>query len=178
MGCARQARQYHRCFAHIHIAACLDGPFMNNSIQTVTILGSTGSIGINTLKVLSMHSSDYRVYALTAHTSADACLNNVLCSIPLLLLLPVKRMPGIWNQGCGSRPGNTGTVGRRGACRGSLSETDRHRNGCHRRCGRTGTHACSTRAGKKVLLANKEALVMAGELSCRLRLTMVRPYCR
>ncbi|MDH3370889.1 MAG: 1-deoxy-D-xylulose-5-phosphate reductoisomerase, partial [Gammaproteobacteria bacterium] len=37
----------------------------------VTVLGSTGSIGINTLDVLGRHPERYRIMALTANTQVD-----------------------------------------------------------------------------------------------------------
>ena len=37
----------------------------------VTILGSTGSIGTNTLAVLALHRDQFRVFALAAHNNAD-----------------------------------------------------------------------------------------------------------
>ena len=39
--------------------------------QTVAILGSTGSIGTQTLDVIDRHSELFEVYALTAHSNID-----------------------------------------------------------------------------------------------------------
>ncbi len=44
------------------------------SIQSVTVLGATGSIGKSTLDVIARHPDRYRVHALTAHTSKEALL--------------------------------------------------------------------------------------------------------
>ena len=41
-------------------------------MQRVVILGSTGSIGVNTLDVIAMHPQRYQVYALTAATRVDS----------------------------------------------------------------------------------------------------------
>ncbi len=41
-------------------------------MRTITILGATGSIGQNTLDVLSRHTGDFSVYALTAHSQVSA----------------------------------------------------------------------------------------------------------
>ena len=41
-------------------------------MKRITILGSTGSIGVSTLDVLSRHAGDYQVYALAANRSVDA----------------------------------------------------------------------------------------------------------
>ncbi|NDD22824.1 MAG: 1-deoxy-D-xylulose-5-phosphate reductoisomerase, partial [Betaproteobacteria bacterium] len=42
--------------------------------QNITILGSTGSIGTNTLDVLSRHLDRYQVFALTAAVQVEAIL--------------------------------------------------------------------------------------------------------
>ena len=41
-------------------------------MQSITILGATGSIGVSTLDVLARHPDKYRVYALSAHERVDA----------------------------------------------------------------------------------------------------------
>ncbi|MEX2162683.1 MAG: 1-deoxy-D-xylulose-5-phosphate reductoisomerase [Sulfuricaulis sp.] len=43
----------------------------NHGVRGVTILGSTGSIGINTLDVLARHPDRYRIMALTANTQVE-----------------------------------------------------------------------------------------------------------
>src|SRR5450830_60063 len=40
-------------------------------MQAITVLGSTGSIGVSTLDVIARHPDRYRVYALTAHSRVD-----------------------------------------------------------------------------------------------------------
>ena len=40
-------------------------------MQSITILGATGSIGVSTLDVLARHRDKYRVFALTAHSRVD-----------------------------------------------------------------------------------------------------------
>lgn len=47
----------------------------SSSIRKVTILGATGSIGCSTLEVISEHSDQYQVYALTAHTRLEELLS-------------------------------------------------------------------------------------------------------
>ena len=46
--------------------------------QWVSVLGSTGSIGVNTLDVIGRHPQRYRVYALAANRSVDALLAQCL----------------------------------------------------------------------------------------------------
>ena len=40
-------------------------------MQSITVLGATGSIGVSTLDVIARHPDRYRVYALTAHSRVD-----------------------------------------------------------------------------------------------------------
>ena len=40
-------------------------------MKGVTILGSTGSIGVNTLDVISRHGDQYKVIALTANSGVE-----------------------------------------------------------------------------------------------------------
>ena len=47
--------------------------------MNVAVLGATGSIGASTLDVVARHPERYRVFALTAHASADALLE--LCRV-------------------------------------------------------------------------------------------------
>ena len=44
---------------------------MESKIQSVSILGSTGSIGVNTLDVIARQPARYQVFALTAHSRVD-----------------------------------------------------------------------------------------------------------
>ncbi|NLC23713.1 MAG: 1-deoxy-D-xylulose-5-phosphate reductoisomerase, partial [Oxalobacter sp.] len=47
---------------------------MRTGRQRITILGSTGSIGVSTLDVISRHPERYAVYALTANSRIDGIL--------------------------------------------------------------------------------------------------------
>jgi len=44
---------------------------MNSAIQRVSVLGSTGSIGVNTLDVMQRHPERYEVFALSAHSKLE-----------------------------------------------------------------------------------------------------------
>ena len=41
-------------------------------MQSITLLGATGSIGVSTLGVIARHPERYRIFALTAHTQVEA----------------------------------------------------------------------------------------------------------
>ena len=47
-----------------------------NMHQTVTILGSTGSIGVNTLDVIARHPGRFAIHALTAATQVELLLKH------------------------------------------------------------------------------------------------------
>jgi len=124
----------------------------------VAVLGSTGSIGRSTLQVLSRQRERFRVVALTAHSNGDLLAAQAREWKPALV--------GLVNGGRGEK----GEV-RDGARRGTecLVEAATHPdvrivvNGIVGAAGLEATLA-ALRAGKRVALANKETLVMAGEL--------------
>ena len=73
---------------------------MNAMKQRITILGSTGSIGVSTLDVMSMHPERFEVFALSAATQVDLMLAQcqrfkptfaVMASLPHGQLLAAKR---------------------------------------------------------------------------------------
>lgn len=124
----------------------------------VAILGSTGSIGRSTLQVLSRQRERFRVVALTAHSNADLLAAQAAEWKPIFV--------GLVNGG----KRETGNGMRKGAqC---LVEAATHPdvrivvNGIVGAAGLEATLA-ALRAGKRVALANKETLVMAGELVTR-----------
>jgi len=122
----------------------------------VAILGSTGSIGTSTLQVLRRQRERFRVVALTAYSNAELLEGQVTEWHPAYV--------GIVNGegvGRGAWEGRTGS-----AC---LVEAATHPDVgivVNAIVGAAGLEAtlAALRAGKRVALANKEALVMAGEL--------------
>jgi len=46
-------------------------------MKNICILGATGSIGLNTLNVISLHPDKYKVFALSANTDWEKCLSSV-----------------------------------------------------------------------------------------------------
>src|SRR5439155_962554 len=125
----------------------------------VAILGSTGSIGCSTLHVLARQRERFRVVALTAHSNAELLARQAAEWQPAYV--------GLVNGGeRGSGPGA------RGSGANCLVEAATHPdvrivvNGVVGAAGLEATLA-ALRAGKRVALANKETLVMAGELVTR-----------
>ena len=134
-------------------------------MRGVTLLGSTGSIGTNTLAVIARQSPQFRVVALTAHGSVEALLTQCLQFQPEYAVLSeasdAERMHKLLRQaGCAS----TVLCGAQGLeTVATLPHVDTVVAGI---VGAAGLLPClaAVRAGKRVLLANKEALVMAGNV--------------
>jgi 1-deoxy-D-xylulose-5-phosphate reductoisomerase len=124
----------------------------------IAILGSTGSIGQSTLGVLARHRERFRVVALTAHRNAEL----------------LRAQADEWRPAyVGLVNGGKGEAGRgKGGGTACLVEAATHPeagivvNGIVGAAGLEATLA-ALRAGKRVALANKETLVMAGELVTR-----------
>ena len=53
------------------------------SLEFITVLGSTGSIGVSTLDVVSRHPDRYKIYALTANSRVDLILPQIKVPTPL-----------------------------------------------------------------------------------------------
>ena len=64
---------------------------MNTGKRTVTVLGSTGSIGESTLDVLAQHPQRFAVYALTASTSVQKLSEQCLRFSPLFAVMACER---------------------------------------------------------------------------------------
>ncbi len=136
--------------------------------QQVTVLGATGSIGVSTLDVLARHPDRYQVFALTAHRQwqklAQQCLDHrpryaVLADSAEAELLEVY----LAEQGLDTQV-LVGIEGLQAVAADSCVETVMA--AIVGAAGLLPTMA-AVQAGKKVLLANKEVLVMAGGLFTR-----------
>src|SRR5438309_5763728 len=124
----------------------------------VAILGSTGSIGRSTLQVLARQRERFRVVALTGHSNGDLLAEQAKEWKPALVGLVNG---GTRETGNGIRKGTSGLVA--GATRPDVRVVV---NGIVGAAGLEATLA-ALRAGKRGALANKETLVMAGELVTR-----------
>lgn len=131
----------------------------------VTILGATGTIGVNTLDVISHHPERYEVIALTAHKNTDLLFDQCQQWRPRYAVLSEPdnaaefekrlRHAGLKTELL------TGADGLAAVCQ--LDDVDQVMAGIVGAAGLLPTLAAA-RAGKRVLLANKEALVMSGKL--------------
>ncbi|MBK5915695.1 1-deoxy-D-xylulose-5-phosphate reductoisomerase [Rhodocyclus purpureus] len=137
-------------------------------MQKLTILGSTGSIGVSTLDVVRRHPERYRVLALCAHRQVDKLFEQCIEFQPRFAVvgdaeLATRLRTRLAAAGCTTAVEH----GPEALCRlASLPEVDAVMAAIVGAAGLEPTLA-AVRAGKKVLLANKEALVMAGAVFIR-----------
>jgi 1-deoxy-D-xylulose-5-phosphate reductoisomerase len=131
--------------------------------MNVTVLGATGSIGASTLDVIARHPGRYSVFALTAHRSAEALLG--LCRrarAPYAVLSAVA--PNAEMEKRFSDAGTQLLFGPEALAQVAREpDVDVVMAAIVGAAGLAPTLAAAS-AGKRVLLANKEVLVMAGPL--------------
>lgn len=134
-------------------------------LQHVTVLGSTGSIGNSTLNVIARHPDRYRVYALTAHTSKEALLAQCKVHRPHVAVLNDPR-DAQWLRDALVEAGIPTQVqaGPEALC--DVAREARVDTVMAAIVGAAGLlpALAAAESGKRVLLANKEALVMSGAL--------------
>ena len=131
--------------------------------QLITILGSTGSIGVNTLDVIARKPDRYKVFALTANRNVDLLQQQCETFKPVFAVMQDEDAAGQLRQvlsGSGIEV-LSGVEGLKSVA--AHEDVDCVMAAIVGGIGLAPTYAAA-RAGKKVLLANKEALVMAGSL--------------
>ncbi len=133
--------------------------------QRLTVLGATGSIGISTLDVIARHPDRFEIFALTAHSRIVEL--GKLCHQYRPRYAVVDDVVAAANLGAELRASGVTTEVLAGE--NALAEVSAHADvDCVMAAivGAAGLKPtlAAVRAGKRVLLANKEALVMAGPL--------------
>lgn len=133
--------------------------------QAVTVLGATGSIGASTLSVLASHPDRYRVYALTAHRSREALLDACLRHRPEIAVIDTEA-DASWLRDALRLAGLATDVRYGSDALVEVSQAGAVDVVMAAIVGAAGLlpTLAAVRAGKRVLLANKEALVMSGAL--------------
>ncbi|WP_201203077.1 1-deoxy-D-xylulose-5-phosphate reductoisomerase [Pseudomonas sp. S37] len=133
--------------------------------QRITVLGATGSIGLSTLDVIARHPDRYQAFALSGYSRVDELLALCVRHRPAFAVVPsaeaaVRLRAGLAAAGCATEV----LEGEAGLCQvASAAEVDAVMAAIVGAAGLRPTLA-AVEAGKKVLLANKEALVMSGAL--------------
>jgi 1-deoxy-D-xylulose-5-phosphate reductoisomerase len=132
-------------------------------LQSLTILGSTGSVGANTLDVVQRHPDRFRVLALTAHRQAGMLLEQCRRHQPRFAVLcddeAARELAGELRAAGSATKVLCGPEALERVA--TLPDVDIVMAAIVGIAGLRPTFAAA-RAGKKVLLANKEALVTAG----------------
>lgn len=137
--------------------------------QGITVLGSTGSIGVNTLDVIGRHPERYRIVALTGHGQVERLYQQCLQFKPRFAVLGDAAGAALLRERL-ALAGLAGIEVLHGAealiQMATLPETDAVMAAIVGAAGLPSALAAA-RAGKRILLANKEALVVAGRLFMR-----------
>ena len=133
--------------------------------QQITVLGATGSIGLSTLDVIARHPERYRVFALSGFTRLTELLALCIRHVPQFAVVPeVAAARGLQDDLRAAGLPTRVLVGEEGLCQvASAPEVDAVMAAIVGAAGLRPTLA-AVEAGKKILLANKEALVMSGAL--------------
>lgn len=136
-----------------------------SKLQNVAIFGATGTIGSHTLDVIARHPDRFRAFALTAHSSVDAMLKQCLEFNPEYAVMLEADAAESLKKKLQSAGSTTQVLYGMSALEDMA---------CHPQVdavmaaivGAAGLRPAmaAARAGKRVLLANKETLVMAGSL--------------
>ncbi|MCD5988131.1 1-deoxy-D-xylulose-5-phosphate reductoisomerase [Pseudomonas sp. CDFA 553] len=133
--------------------------------QQVTVLGATGSVGLSTLDVIARHPDLYQVFALTGFTRQRELLALCIKHTPRFAVLPTQESARKLQDDLAAAGLDTRVlVGERGLCEvAAHPQVDTVLAAIVGAAGLRPTLA-AVEAGKKILLANKEALVMSGAL--------------
>ncbi|HYL71445.1 MAG TPA: 1-deoxy-D-xylulose-5-phosphate reductoisomerase [Candidatus Dormibacteraeota bacterium] len=131
----------------------------------VAVLGSTGSVGASTLDVLARHPERFRLVAIAAHRNAARLAQQVIEWQPAYAALADEGAAHELTALVGGRAPHTRLLAGPGALEelASLGEVDCVMAAIVGAAGLRSTLAAA-RAGKRLLLANKESMVMAGAL--------------
>ncbi len=133
-------------------------------MQKVVVLGSTGSIGVNTLDVMARHPERYRVFALSAASRVDKLMVQCVQHRPEFAVMTDEAAGRTLQALCAEQGLPTQVLWGTGA----LDTVAAHPDAdivMAAIVGAAGLSPClaAARAGKRLLLANKEALVVGGQ---------------
>jgi 1-deoxy-D-xylulose-5-phosphate reductoisomerase len=143
----------------------IDQSTLNQRSQKVTILGATGTIGLQTLDVISQHPAKFEAFALTANANDEALYELCVKHRPVFAVLLQEAACLRLIQKLSKAGINTKVLcGEQALCEmASHDDVDIVMAAIVGSAGLLSSMAAAE-AGKKVLLANKETLVMAGRL--------------
>lgn len=134
-------------------------------MQSIVVFGATGSIGDSTLDIIACHPERYQVYALSAFSRMEKLVALTQKFQPKVVIVPdeARREQFLTLNKEGFQPAEI-RIGQEGLC-----ETARDSQADTIVCAIVGAAGlpsayAAAKAGKRILLANKEVLVTAGSL--------------
>ncbi len=133
--------------------------------QTVCILGVTGSIGQSTLKILEQHPDQYSVFAVTAYSRIDELVQICKQFSPKVVVVPSQKVDELKQKLNAQKLNHIEIL----ADEAGLVAVAEHSSVDVVMAAIVGAAGlmptlAAVKAGKRVLLANKEALVMSGDI--------------
>lgn len=136
--------------------------------QQICILGSTGSIGTQALDIIREHSDRYEVYALTANNQVELLAKQAHEFSPAAVVIANEQHYGRLKELLADKPDIKVYAGDKAL--EEIVEADPIDMVLTAMVGFAGLRPTisAIKAHKKICLANKETLVVAGELICRL----------
>ena len=134
-------------------------------IKYITVLGSTGSIGVNTLDVVSRHPDQFKVFALTGASQVDLMFKQCMQFQPLFAVMVREDAASLLSERLQAEDSSTQVLAGHQAL-DFVSSHERVDMVMAAIVGSAGLSSClaAAHAGKRLLLANKEALVVGGDI--------------
>ena len=136
-------------------------------MKQIAILGSTGSIGTQTLDVVRQHPNEFSVYALSAHRSLDLLIQQALEFNPAVVCIADERLYQPLREALSDLPIKVMAGEKAIAEMVTMPAIDVVVAAMVGYAGLRPTIE-AIKAKKTIALANKETLVVAGEIICRL----------
>ena len=134
------------------------------AMKRVAILGATGSIGSSALDVIARHPDRFRVSALAAHRKVDELVTLCVQFKPTLAVIADDALlPSLQEKLARAGSSTRAASGASGLSQAAVDDSDIVIAAIVGAAGLNSTLAAA-RAGKRLLLANKESVVMAGPL--------------
>lgn len=135
--------------------------------KQIAILGSTGSIGTQALEVIEEHSDKFEVYALTANNNADLLISQARKFNPEFVVIANENKYAQVKEGLSDLPMKVFAGAASIADVAAMQPVDIVLTAMVGYSGLLPTIS-AVKAGKVIALANKETLVVAGDLVCDL----------
>lgn len=141
------------------------GSTIASNKRVIAVLGSTGSIGKSTLDVIARHPDIYTIYALSAHSSVDVLFEQCVQFRPQVAVLGSVKAAEQLRQKC-SASGLPTQVEYGTEALDAIASCDEVDTVVAAIVGAAGLMStlAAAKSGKRLLLANKESLVMSGQL--------------